>query len=366
MQNLEEVWKREQEAAKEQQKLKELKKQIEEERAKEEMYTVAEAAGIRAKSDKLDWMYQGGVAARQEADQRQEAAVEKQQSQQQAVPAADTAVNLPSFYASENPASANEMWRRMHSDPLFAIKQRELAARKSIVANPVQMASIKQQVRERLDDRKHKTHNKKHKKKSRKDSDSEDDDDGRRHAKKKKKKKKRRSTSPSSQEAHATGRSLSSSSCRRNKDSDMLRSQNPGEGSKQGHNSGAADTGRYGITYGGRVPDAHRSADRSDAVNTTRRRLEEAERAHQAKEREAAARVEELRRRRPYKPGALNEEERLKKLEEMSSAAHSHDVGRAERLKEQYDKERREEREAFRGNHGERALKLGKEMYGVT
>ena len=45
MQNLEEVWKREQEAAKEDQKLKEYAKQLQEERAGEERAGVAEAAG---------------------------------------------------------------------------------------------------------------------------------------------------------------------------------------------------------------------------------------------------------------------------------------------------------------------------------
>ena len=45
VQNLEEVWKREQEAAKEEQKLKEYAKQLQEERAREELAQVAEAAG---------------------------------------------------------------------------------------------------------------------------------------------------------------------------------------------------------------------------------------------------------------------------------------------------------------------------------
>lgn len=45
VQNLEEVWKREQDAAKEEQKLKEYAKQLQEERAREELAQVAEAAG---------------------------------------------------------------------------------------------------------------------------------------------------------------------------------------------------------------------------------------------------------------------------------------------------------------------------------
>jgi hypothetical protein len=47
VQNLEEVWKREQAAAKEEQKARDLQKQIVEERAREELRSVAEAAGVR-------------------------------------------------------------------------------------------------------------------------------------------------------------------------------------------------------------------------------------------------------------------------------------------------------------------------------
>lgn len=47
IQNMEEVWKREQEAAKEQQRMEDLKKQIYEERAREEMNAIAEAAGVK-------------------------------------------------------------------------------------------------------------------------------------------------------------------------------------------------------------------------------------------------------------------------------------------------------------------------------
>lgn len=58
----------------------------------------------------------------------------------------DAVVKLPSFYAEDTPVAANEVWQRLHSDPLFAIKQQEQAARKAIVANPVKMQAIKSQV----------------------------------------------------------------------------------------------------------------------------------------------------------------------------------------------------------------------------
>ena len=76
-------------------------------------------------------MYQGGVGQRQEADQRH-AAQEAAAAAAASAPAAGEsappggaapAPRLPSFYQEDTPASANEMWQRLHADPLFAIKQ---------------------------------------------------------------------------------------------------------------------------------------------------------------------------------------------------------------------------------------------------
>lgn len=87
-----------------------------------------------SKADRLDWMYQGGLGQRQEADQRhaaQEAAAAASAAATQAPADTDAAQpggapaapSLPAFYSEDTPASANEMWQRLHADPLFAIKQ---------------------------------------------------------------------------------------------------------------------------------------------------------------------------------------------------------------------------------------------------
>ena len=89
-------------------------------------------------------MYQGGLGQRQEADDRhaaQEAAVAANAAAAAAEAAAAAPAEaplaaegppldeppsrprLPSFYSEDTPQSANEMWQRLHSDPLFAIKQ---------------------------------------------------------------------------------------------------------------------------------------------------------------------------------------------------------------------------------------------------
>ena len=58
----------------------------------------------------------------------------------------EQATQLPSFYAEDSVAAANETWARLHADPLFAMKQQELAARKRVVKNPVLMAAVRQEV----------------------------------------------------------------------------------------------------------------------------------------------------------------------------------------------------------------------------
>ncbi|KAL6774407.1 hypothetical protein ACKKBG_A24885 [Auxenochlorella protothecoides x Auxenochlorella symbiontica] len=190
VQNMEEVWKREQVASKEEQKVRDLQKQIAEERAREELHSMAQAAGVKVRNDRLDWMYQGGVMAKKEADSR----VATQgvgpgddpgvQASSQGEPAQDAApVSLPAFYSNDTPASANEMWQRLHADPLFAIKHQEQSARRSILANPVQMQAIKAQVRQLKPEHgkdKKKEKKEKKKKKHKRNRESEDEAEERR------------------------------------------------------------------------------------------------------------------------------------------------------------------------------------------
>eukprot|EP00884_Botryococcus_braunii_P018768 jgi/Botrbrau1/5575/Bobra.97_2s0006.1 len=150
IQNQEKVWKREEEHLKEMKKAEELRKQIAEEREKEELRAVAEATGVLKESTRLDWMYQGGMVAKQEADKRAEEQLlgvkEAPLKDENAVSRVEAVTALPSFYAEDTPASANEVWSRLHADPLFAMRQQEASQRKAILSNPVQMDNIKKQI----------------------------------------------------------------------------------------------------------------------------------------------------------------------------------------------------------------------------
>lgn len=102
MRNQERVWKKEQEALAEQKQVDELRKQYDEARQREEVEAMAVAAGVKKcgssltlylayplllsdhrcaercswtcrKQERLDWMYQGGMVAKQEAEKRADA-----------------------------------------------------------------------------------------------------------------------------------------------------------------------------------------------------------------------------------------------------------------------------------------------------
>lgn len=138
------------------------------------------------KDVRLDWMYAGSLAAKHEAQARQDAAgagaggsssaaaaaggaaaaaaagvptaLERQQQQQEAPlmgkqPAPDEHLSRaeqaarPSFMAAGGvPTSQNEQWARMTNDPLLAIKQQEQEALKRVKQNPIKMQQILKEV----------------------------------------------------------------------------------------------------------------------------------------------------------------------------------------------------------------------------
>ena len=286
IQNQEKVWLKEQEAAKEQQKLEDLKKQIEEERAREELEALAQAAGVKKREEKLDWMYQGGVGAKLDANQRTEDVITKE-------PVVATGEvdrrALPSFYEKDDPSSANEIWQRLHGDPLMIMKQQELQARRSIVSNPVKMDAIKKKVDERFDEerrrkRKHRRH---------------EDGEGRKERRERKDRKERH-------------RDTERSEHKRRSERDSTHQYRREEGEQERPSSG------YGISFSAAAPDAVRQKDRSKIIEENRARLEEA--ARRRAEEDKAAR--DTHRRRGHRTGSMTEEEKQRRLAEMKDAAH--------------------------------------------
>lgn len=52
----------------------------------------------------------------------------------------------PGALFEDKPQSANDAWRKLHSDPLLMIRQREQEALARIKNNPVKMAMIRKSV----------------------------------------------------------------------------------------------------------------------------------------------------------------------------------------------------------------------------
>ncbi|GAX83794.1 hypothetical protein CEUSTIGMA_g11219.t1 [Chlamydomonas eustigma] len=151
--NQEEVWKREAAAAAEAKKAEELRKQLEEERKKNEFIQMAEDAGHLRRGDRLDWMYQGGMAAKEDAAKRAEEHLMGKAASlaaggviPQEMSKCEQTSALPSFMTNATPASQNEAWARLNNDPLLMIKKRQADQLKSIRDNPIKMQQIIQEV----------------------------------------------------------------------------------------------------------------------------------------------------------------------------------------------------------------------------
>ena len=52
----------------------------------------------------------------------------------------------PGALFEDKPHSANDSWRKLHSDPLLIIRQREQQALARVKNNPIQMAMIRKTV----------------------------------------------------------------------------------------------------------------------------------------------------------------------------------------------------------------------------
>jgi hypothetical protein len=149
LRNIENVWKAEQKHEAEQKKLEELRKQIHEEREKSEFRLLQEQAGLIPKQERLDFLYDSGLAV----GKKEEGFKSLESLPKPAEPAASSSKQqsiVPGgALFEEKPQSANDAWRKLHSDPLLLIRQREQEAIARVKNNPVQMAMIRKSVEEK-------------------------------------------------------------------------------------------------------------------------------------------------------------------------------------------------------------------------
>ncbi|KAH9531179.1 hypothetical protein CY35_19G023400 [Sphagnum magellanicum] len=146
LRNIETVWKAEQKHEAEQKKLEELKKQINDEREASEFRLLQEQAGLAPRQERLEFLYDAGlqVGKTSSTDEYllgkpvEVAAEENQISKVASAPG--------SLFVEEKPVSANDTWRKLHSDPLLLIRQQEQAALARIKNNPVKMEQLRKEV----------------------------------------------------------------------------------------------------------------------------------------------------------------------------------------------------------------------------
>ncbi|KAK9943343.1 hypothetical protein M0R45_008953 [Rubus argutus] len=103
------------------------------------------------KQERLEFLYDSGLAVGRPggSDNFKDAfpKTEEPPSSSTAAAKEGSSSSVPgALFAADKPQSANDAWRKLHSDPLLMIKQREQEALSRIKNNPVQMAMIRKQL----------------------------------------------------------------------------------------------------------------------------------------------------------------------------------------------------------------------------
>ncbi|ESQ39052.1 hypothetical protein EUTSA_v10001457mg [Eutrema salsugineum] len=173
LRNIETVWKAEQKQEAEQKKLEELRLQIVQERERSEFRALQEQAGLVPRQERLEFLYDSGLAVGKGSASSSGHGVSFQKEEQPLAKAeAGNSTSEkpdqsgPGALFEDKAPSANDSWRKLHSDPLLLIRQREQEALAKIKNNPVKMALIRKSVEGKDKDRDTKEHKKKHHRKS--------------------------------------------------------------------------------------------------------------------------------------------------------------------------------------------------------
>lgn len=100
------------------------------------------------KQERLDFLYDSGLAVGKASESDGFKSLEALPSTQPDVgPSTSNKAAVPGALFEDKPQSANDAWRKLHSDPLLLIRQREQEALARVKNNPVKMAMIRESVR---------------------------------------------------------------------------------------------------------------------------------------------------------------------------------------------------------------------------
>ncbi|NXH44184.1 CWC25 factor, partial [Dicaeum eximium] len=181
LRNVEKVWKAEQKHEAERKKIEELQRELQEERAREEMQRYAEDMGtVRKREEKLEWMYQGpgGMVNRDEylLGRPVDKFILDKVGDRDTAGSGDSGLLPGSIFARAGASSVLDMATKIREDPLFMIRKKEEEKKREVLNNPVKMKKIKALLQNSLDkkERKKKKEKKKKHKKHRRRSSSSD------------------------------------------------------------------------------------------------------------------------------------------------------------------------------------------------
>ncbi|KAM3363040.1 pre-mRNA-splicing factor CWC25 [Capsicum galapagoense] len=330
LRNIENVWKAEQKHEAEQKKLEELRKQIQEERERSEFRQLQEQAGLVPRQERLEFLYDSGLAVGKGSSSGFESLSKPTEPVTTAVTTAEPSssskpqASVPGALFEDKPQSSNDAWRKLHSDPLLMIRQREQEALARVKNNPVQMAMIRKSVETMKN--KDKIHD-----------DKEKDKCGHKHRDKK------------SKHRHSKSKHLRNSSPRQTSDPDEYSSEDDSRRQKESRKDKKFNEEKYSRLQDpegdyGREKTKIRH-DNLEAEKYERQRRSDPPRHESHHNSRGHTRSDAPRhesRHNSRKPVRLSEEERAARLQEMQRDAEVHEEQRWKRLKKADEKDAKE------------------------
>lgn len=151
MTNLERVWKAEQARDAEKKRIAELRQQLADERAREEVEHMAVDAGLKQRSDRLEWMYRGPMAVvdrdayllGKKIDKAVDRGLQAAEQEQEALASGPGAL-----FATGDTDVAVDLAAKIREDPLFAIRKKEEERKRALLDNPMKLGQLRKSLEE--------------------------------------------------------------------------------------------------------------------------------------------------------------------------------------------------------------------------
>ncbi|GAA5987272.1 hypothetical protein JCM11641_003389 [Rhodosporidiobolus odoratus] len=150
--NQETVWKKEKEALEERKKLQQLQKELEQERAVQELQRLQESAGGKKREERVDWLYaapaegNGPNADELEAYLLGKKRVDKllKGNEEQLLAQSSSSAPGGNFQSTQNANTVRDTAAKIREDPLLAIKRQEQAQYEKMLKDPRRLRELRE------------------------------------------------------------------------------------------------------------------------------------------------------------------------------------------------------------------------------